>query len=185
MVLAGAGGGPDGSSLWQEGGLGQQGLLCQSAQPAGSASGLRTLAGYQEVVVKQLYDGKVQLSQALPELVQLASQRLGLDQAKRQKTILRIDAGGGSVANINWLLAQGYHFHGKDYWGPRVKKLIEPLTDWLTNPTDPNRQVAWLTSEPQLYDQPVRRLAVRCRKKNGQWGLGLIVSTLTPRWSWS
>ncbi len=158
-----------------------KGYFANKRNRRGRQVGYVTLAAYHEVVVKQLYGGQTQLSQALPELVQSASQRLGLDQAKRQKTILRVDAGGGSIANINWVLAQGYHFHGKDYSGPRVKKLVEPLKDWLTDPTDPNRQVAWLATEPELYVQPVRRLAVRCRKKNGQWGLGLIVSTLTPQ----
>jgi Transposase DDE domain group 1 len=157
-----------------------KGYFATKRNRRGRQVGYVTLAAYQEVVVKQLYAGQTQLFQALPELVQMASTRLGLDQAKRHQTILRVDAGGGSSAAINGLLAQGYHYHGKDYSGPRVKKLLQPLSDWLTDPTDPNRQVAWLATEPALYVQPVRRLAVRCRKKNGQWGLGIIVSTLTP-----
>lgn len=28
--------------------------------------------------------------------------------------------------------------------------------------------------------RPVRRIAVRCRKKNGQWGVGALLSTLEP-----
>lgn len=29
-----------------------------------------------------------------------------------------------------------------------------------------------------MYVRPVRRIAVRCRKKNGQWGVGVLISTL-------
>jgi hypothetical protein len=30
------------------------------------------------------------------------------------------------------------------------------------------------------YIRPVRRLAVRCRKANGQWSVGVLISTLSP-----
>ena len=30
------------------------------------------------------------------------------------------------------------------------------------------------------YVRPVRRIAVRCRKANGQWGVGVLISTLDP-----
>ena len=88
-----------------------KGYFANKRNRRGRQVGYVTVAAYQEVVVKQLYPGQTQLFQALPELVQLASHRLGLDQAKRHKTILRVDAGGGSIAAINWVLAQGYHFH--------------------------------------------------------------------------
>src|SRR5437868_1254825 len=31
----------------------------------------------------------------------------------------------------------------------------------------------------RAYVRPVRRIAVRCRKKNGAWGAGVIISTLS------
>jgi hypothetical protein len=37
-----------------------------------------------------------------------------LDEAKRTRTMLRVDAGGGSVEDSNWLLAQGYQVMAKD-----------------------------------------------------------------------
>ncbi len=37
-----------------------------------------------------------------------------------------------------------------------------------------------MTTETDLYCRPVKRIAVRCRKKNGQWGYGVILSTLFP-----
>jgi hypothetical protein len=29
------------------------------------------------------------------------------------------------------------------------------------------------------YVRPVRRIAVRCRKQDGQWAVGVLISTLT------
>jgi hypothetical protein len=51
---------------------------------------------------------------------------------------------------------------------------------WITDPADSNRQMGWVTLPADLYDRPVQRIAVRCRKKNGQWGYGVILSTLSP-----
>ena len=57
---------------------------------------------YHEVVVDQLYPGVQSLVTALPGLVQAAAEVLEFDAAKRRRTLLRIDGGGGSVADINW-----------------------------------------------------------------------------------
>ena len=49
-------------------------------------------------------------------------------------------------------------------WYPRSSSQF----GWVTLPAD------------EIYVRPVRRIAVRCRKKNRQWGVGVILSTLTP-----
>ena len=55
------------------------------------------------------------------------------------------------------------------------------VQEWFTDPKDPNRQFGWVTLPTDgIYVRPVRRIAVRCRKKNGQWGVGVILSTLAP-----
>ena len=136
---------------------------------------------YEEIIVERLFDGKTQLNKALHPLIETAEQVLGLDERKRQRTILRIDSGGGSVEDINWLLHRGYQVHSKDYSGVRAKALAESVSEWLTDPNDSSRQIGWVTVEADLYCGPVRRIAVRCRKKNGQWGYGVILSTLSPQ----
>src|SRR5437899_633737 len=71
----------------------------------------RVLASrYQEVVVDRLFDGKTQLTKALQPLMQAAEQTLGLDQQQRERTLVRTDAGGGSVDDVNWRLSRGYQF---------------------------------------------------------------------------
>ena len=135
---------------------------------------------YDEVVVDRLFAGTTQLSTALQPLVLAAEQTLELDQAKRQRTILRVDAGGGSLGDVNWVLERDYHIHCKDYSGARAQTLAESVIEWIDDPRMPGRQVGWITVAPSQYLRPVRRLAVRCLKKNGQWGVGVIISTLDP-----
>lgn len=68
----------------------------------------RVLASrYHEIVVDQLFDGKTQLTSALEPLIEAAEGVLDLDRAKRERTIVRVDAGGGSLGAINWLLSRG------------------------------------------------------------------------------
>src|SRR5919202_817026 len=57
---------------------------------------------YDEVVVDRLFAGTAQLTTALQPLVLAAEQTLELDQARRARTILRVDAGGGSLADTKW-----------------------------------------------------------------------------------
>ena len=55
--------------------------------------------------MERVFDGKTQLTAALRPLVEAAEQTLDLDEEKRKRTILRVDSGGGSVADVNWMLA--------------------------------------------------------------------------------
>ncbi len=73
--------------------------------------------------------------------METAEKTLGLDQdqAKRQRTILRIDSGGGSVDAVNWVLKRGYQLHGKDYSGTRAQHLAESVLEWFDDPDCPER----------------------------------------------
>jgi hypothetical protein len=136
---------------------------------------------YEEIIVERLFAGKIQLNSALQPMIEAAEQVLDLDEHKRQRTIVRIDSGGGSVGEINWLLGRGYQVHGKDYSGVRAKALAESVGEWTPDPADPRRQIGWVSLPTDLYCRPVQRIAVRCRKRNGQWGYGVILSTLSPK----
>src|SRR5450759_845953 len=63
---------------------------------------------YGEIVVDRLFEGKTQLTRALQPLILAAEETLQLDEHKRRRTIVRVDAGGGSLDGVNWLLARGY-----------------------------------------------------------------------------
>ena len=129
-------------------------------------------------MVDQLFNGTTYLRTALRPLLEATERILNLDEAKRARTIVRVDAGGGSVGEINWLRSQGYQVHAKDYSGQRAQKLAASVSTWVDDPRIEGRQIGWVTEEATAYVRPVRRVAVRCRKKNGQWGVGVLISTL-------
>ena len=136
---------------------------------------------YDEVVVDQLYPGNTVLPAVLQELVGAAEQVLALDRARRCRTILRIDGHGGSQGDVNWALEQGYQLHTKEYNAIRARQLADSVTTWYADPHQPGRQVGWVTTPPTEYLRPVRRIAVRTRKNNGQWGIGVLISTLSAQ----
>jgi hypothetical protein len=133
---------------------------------------------YEEIVVDRLFDGKTQLPRAFQELVLAAEEVLALKEEKRKRTILRADGHGGSQGDVNWALSRGYHVHTKEYSGARARKLAETVEVWHDDPKVPGRQIGWVAVEATEYVRPVKRIAVRTRKKNGQWGIGVILSSL-------
>jgi len=137
----------------------------------------RVLASHaQEIVVDQLFDGKTQLVTALQPLVRAAEDVLDLDDAQRAATLIRVDAGGGSVADVNWLLARGYQVLAKDYSSARSATVAASVSRWYTDPKQPDRAVGWVMAASSAYVRPVVRLAVRCKKANGQWGYGVLIA---------
>jgi len=160
-----------------------KGYVAKQRNRRGRQIGRVLASHYGEVVVDRLFPGTTQLAAALPGLMEAAERTLGLerDAAKRARAIVRIDGGGGSVEDINWLLRRGYAVHAKDYSSQRAHALAQSVVDWVDDPRVPGRQVGWVTQEPTAYVRPVRRIAERTRKKNGQWTVGVLVSALVPR----
>jgi hypothetical protein len=137
---------------------------------------------YEEIVVDQLYPGNAKLTEALQPLVVAAEERLKLDYAARQRTVLRIDAGGGSLSDVNWCLARGYQLHCKDFSSKRAEAWAATVEEWFTDPAHPERQMGWvIPMDTPDYVLPVRRIAIRHRKRNGQIWYQLLISTLEPR----
>lgn len=136
---------------------------------------------YKEVVVDQLYSGNTTLPTVLQELVGQAEDILELDPYRRRHTILRIDAHGGSRANVNWMLKQGYGLITKEYNAVRAKTLADSVTTWYDDPRVAGRQVGWVTLPPDEYEAPLKRIAVRTHKKNGHWGIGVLLSNRAPK----
>lgn len=67
---------------------------------------------------------------------------LGFIPAKRERTILRVAAGAGSVGNINWVLEQGYHYHGKSY-GYISQALFESVEKGLLTQSSRIANLGW------------------------------------------
>ncbi len=142
----------------------------------------RVLASrYGEIVVDRLFDGKTQLTRALQPLMLAAEETLQLEQDKRRRSIVRLDAGGGSLDDVNWLLSRGYQVHCKDYSGQQAKRLAKSVADWYVDPHQPERQFGWVTEPAGAYVRPVKRIAVRCRQQDEQFAYGVVISTLSAQ----
>ncbi|NTV99734.1 MAG: transposase [Oscillochloris sp.] len=159
--------------------LGTKGYFAKQRNRRGRQLGRVLATRYGEIVTDQLFAGTVGLVKALIPLVEAAEQVLGLNEAKRQRTILRIDSGGGSIADINWALTRGYQLHTKDYSRQRARKLGQSVSAWLNDPQIPGRQVGWVTTPAAEYVRPVVRIAVRWKQKNDPWEYAVVISTLT------
>ncbi len=88
--------------------LASKGYFPQQRYRRGRQLGRVLASNYHEIVVDQLFNGTTYLRTALRPLITAAQQILDLSEEKRARTIVRIDAGGGSLSEINWLLSQGY-----------------------------------------------------------------------------
>jgi hypothetical protein len=161
--------------------LASKGYFSHARNRCGRQEGYLIATWYEEIVSANIYAGNTLLNQSFQALVEEAENCLDLNQLKREQTILRVDSGGGSLDDINWALQRGYHFHGKQYGSLRLRQLAKSVTEWYDDPEDPGRQMGWVEIDPGEFVKPVQRIAVRCRKDNGQWGIGILVSSLTPQ----
>jgi hypothetical protein len=144
----------------------------------GRQLGRRLSTQDEEVVVDRLFAGNVQLIKALQPLVEAAEATLELDEAKRARTIIRVDAGAGTLDDLNWLLARGYEIMAKEYSGPRVLRLAKTVVEWIQDPAWSERSFGWVTEPPPGYFRPVRRIAVRCRRQDGTFAYGVLICSL-------
>jgi hypothetical protein len=160
--------------------LATTGYFARQRQRRGRQLGRVLATCYHEVVVDRLFPGKLQLRSALRPLVTAAAEILALDEARKAQTIVRVDSGGGSVGDLNWLLAEGYQIHAKDYAVARARNVAATVTTWVDDPRTPGRQVGWVPLPADAYVRPVVRVAVRCPRRTGQWAYGLLISTVDP-----
>jgi hypothetical protein len=132
---------------------------------------------YHEIVGDRLFPGNSSLTHTLSPLLLAAEQTLSLTEERRARTIVRLDAGGGSVEAVNWLLSRGYRVLCKDYSTARARNLSRSVTQWYADPKEEGREVGWVEEPSTAYVRPVRRLAVRHRKPNGQYGIEVLITT--------
>lgn len=133
---------------------------------------------YDEIVCEQLYPGKVQLEASLLGLVKMAENALDLDENRRKRTILRVDGGGGTDKNINWLLLRCYWLLTKVKNWKRTQKLVKTVKAWQGLPELPGHDVGWVET-PHVYEKATRQLAVRWPKEKGGWHYCVLVFNLT------
>jgi hypothetical protein len=146
----------------------------------GRQMGRVVAALYGEVVADRVFPGNLQLCDSLPHLVEAAEETLQLDRRRRARTVIRMDAGGGSIKSINYLLKRGYQLHCKDYSVRRAANFAKYVREWVDDPRHPHRQFGWVAVKNVGYVREVRRLVMKWRKRNGQICYSILVSTLEP-----
>lgn len=161
--------------------MGTKGYFAKQRNRRGRQLGRVLATRYGEIVTDQLFAGTRGLVKARIPLVEAAEQVLDLDEDKRPHTILRIDSGGGSLADVNWALARGYKIHTKEYSRQRARKLGQSVTAWYDDPQIPGRQIGWVTTEAPEYVCPVVRIAVRWKRQDGEWEYAVVISALTAQ----
>jgi hypothetical protein len=154
-----------------------KGYFAQVKNRRGRQLGRVVASLYDEIVVERLYDGKRQLDRSLSELVLAAEGVLSLSAAKRAQTLVRVDAGGGTDEDINWLLSRAYQIMVKVKHYKRSAKLCRSVKTWYADPKVEGREVGWV-QEPHPYHRATRQLGIRSRKHNGHWSYHVIVFTL-------
>lgn len=130
---------------------------------------------YGEIVVDELYPGNTILLNVLPGLIQQAEEVLNLIAWKRKHTLIRVDAGGGTMDSITRLLSQGYAVVSKEYAAQRASRLVKSVKEWIDDPEQPGRQVGWVQEQSLEYVRPVRRLAVRAKSSKGKWHWAVLL----------
>jgi hypothetical protein len=132
---------------------------------------------YDEIVVERLYSGKTQLERSLQPLVAAAEEMLDLDKARRQRTIVRSDGGGGRDEDVNWLLKRDYLILIKVKNWKRAAKLARSVTTWYTDPKTGDREIGWVEA-PHAYARPTCQVALRMPRKKGGWTYRVLVFNL-------
>ncbi|HXC66183.1 MAG TPA: hypothetical protein VN638_02120 [Nitrospiraceae bacterium] len=161
--------------------LSEKGYFASARKRRGRQLGRVLASHYGEVVTDQVYPGTYSLVRVFRELVETAEAVLGLSQAQRQRTVLRMDAGGGALDDVNWALERGYHIHTKDYSRRRARKLGQSVEEWFDDPQIRGRQVGWVTTPASEYIRSLGRIAVRWKNKKGDWEYAVVLSTLSPQ----
>lgn len=159
-----------------------KGYFSQPRYHRGRQQGRVLASQYGEVVADELYPGNTILLNALPSLIKKAEQVLNLTPWRRKHTLIRIDAGGGTVTAINELLSAGYAVVTKEYVAQRARRLVQSVQEWMEDPERPGRQIGWVPEETHEYVRPVRRLAVRFKTNKGVWHCAvLLFAGLSPK----
>jgi hypothetical protein len=115
---------------------------------------------------------------AVKPLQAAAQEALALTPEKRARTLVRLDAGGGTVDQINACLSAGYPFHGKDFCTRRARHLAASVKLWYDAPAHAGRKVGLVTQPADEYVRPVRRMALRWCDKQGQEHHCVLISSL-------
>jgi Transposase DDE domain group 1 len=134
---------------------------------------------YDEIIFEKLYPGNTNSCEVLKETLAEVERILGSDRVRRRRTLVRLDGGFGTDANMNWLCWRGYQFIAKGYGGTRAGKLAAsvPEEGWREGPTEGQRLgVPALTPR---YPRKTKTIVRRWFDGKGKVHKDYLVTTLT------
>lgn len=145
-----------------------------------------TVPTYHETLASHLFPGSRRAFTTVKEAFGAFEQRLPLSRQKRQRTIVRSDAGIGTDANINWLLWRGYQVLMKGFSHTRAASQAKKIAPdaWIPDP-DQKRWIAVSVAPPRFG----RRADVYVLRWSTQQSLrrGTLINTvpgLSPLGAW-
>lgn len=142
---------------------------------------LRVIAPqYKEILFEKLYPGNTLSCEVLKESIRELERilRLAEEPKKRRRTLLRIDGGFGTDANLNWLCWRGYEFIAKGYGGKRAKKLASSVAEdgWEQGPT--KSQQLGVPASPHRYARKSKTVLRRWVDEKGKPHQDYLVCSL-------
>lgn len=156
-----------------------KGYFADHRGATGRQEGRVYASGYDETVCVRLFTGNTVTAAAVQPLLKDAQDTFAFTPEQRARTIVRLDAGGGTVEEVNACLKAGYQFHGKDFSTARATHLAATVATWYQDPHHPGREVGLVTADPSEYVRPLVRIAERWRDQKGQLHHCVLLSTLT------
>jgi hypothetical protein len=122
-----------------------------------------------------VFPGNRHTSHCLQPAVEATELALDLAAKQRQRTVWRIDGGGGSDEHLRWLLQRDYQVVAKGMNNRRAEALARQVRRW-----DPCRVDSWLGEVPPPVDYGrAVRVFVKKRLKKDQFLHSYYVSSLS------
>jgi hypothetical protein len=135
---------------------------------------------YGEVIFEKLYAGNTTSCEVFKGTMKEVERILGLreERRKRERTLVCLDGGFGTDANLNWLCWRGYEFIAKGYGGKRAKKLANsvPEDGWREGPT--KSQLLGVPSTPHRYARKSKTVLRRWVDEKGKPHQDYLVCSL-------
>jgi Transposase DDE domain group 1 len=126
--------------------------------------------------VSLVYPGNQTSQACLRPTVAAAERVLGLTPAQRRRTVLRLDGGFGTDANLNWALWHGYQVLAKGYSGKRANACARAVSQW----EELRSGERWIAPAPTPlhYYRRTQTAVLKWKTEQGKYGHSLLTTSL-------
>ena len=156
-----------------------KGYFAHRKNKTGRQAGRVLASAHNEVVTDDVFVGTEQLAFAVPRLLEEASRVLNLTKETKARTLVRLDAGGGTKGEIEGLIQAGYQILVKIYAWHTATAMRRQVQRWIDDPRTPGRHVGWVPTGTKGYPDNVSLVGLRFVKANGTEGGAVIATTLS------